>query len=368
MKEVLKIPLKATLYRHQQSACRFACERFGILPSETHSNGVALLMEMGCGKTITSIAIVGILYQYRYIRRILITAPLSILSVWEQEFAHFAAFPYQLTVLKGSSSQKKEQLSKLHGNDLQIAVVNYESAWRLEKDLLAFHAALIIADEAHKIKENRTSQSKAMHHLGDQARYKLLLTGTLITNKELDVFSQYRFLNKEIFGTSFYAFRSRYFDMCGYGNHIPVFRKQMMDEFLQKLHSVAYRVTKAECLDLPQITEEIRTVELEPKAMKLYKQLEKLCGACRFGNFGSKCADKNAAFIADDRRLSHRRCRKYHFCQHSKTGCSVRYSGHHACRRKKAGHSGKVCTGTGRHSGTAETKTDWLCVCAWRCF
>ena len=263
MKEVLKIPLKATLYRHQQSACRFACERFGILPSETHSNGVALLMEMGCGKTITSIAIVGILYQYRYIRRILITAPLSILSVWEQEFARFAAFPYQLTVLKGSSSQKKEQLSKLHGNDLQIAVVNYESAWRLEKELLAFDADLIIADEAHKIKE----------------RYKLLLTGTLITNKELDVFSQYRFLNKEIFGTSFYAFRSRYFDMCGYGNHIPVFRKQMMDEFLQKLHSVAYRVTKAECLDLPQITEEIRTVELEPKAMKLYKQLEKECFA-----------------------------------------------------------------------------------------
>lgn len=240
MKEVLKIPLKATLYRHQQSACRFACERFGILPSETHSNGVALLMEMGCGKTITSIAIVGILYQYRHIRRILITAPLSILSVWEQEFARFAAFPYQLTVLKGSSTQKKEQLSKLHGNDLQIAVVNYESAWRLEKELLAFDADLIIADEAHKIKENRTSQSKAMHHLGDQARYKLLLTGTLITNKELDVFSQYRFLNKEIFGTSFYAFRSRYFDMCGYGNHVPVFKKSLLEEFLQKLHSVAY--------------------------------------------------------------------------------------------------------------------------------
>lgn len=38
---------------------------------------------------------------------------------------------------------------------------------------------------------------------------------------------------------------------------------------------IAYRVTKAECLDLPQITEKIRTVELEPKAMKLYKQLEK---------------------------------------------------------------------------------------------
>ena len=30
MKEILKIPIKANLYRHQQNACRFACERFGI--------------------------------------------------------------------------------------------------------------------------------------------------------------------------------------------------------------------------------------------------------------------------------------------------------------------------------------------------
>lgn len=60
MKEILKIPIKANLYQHQQNACKFACERFGILPSEVHSNGVALLMEMGCGKTITSIAIAGI--------------------------------------------------------------------------------------------------------------------------------------------------------------------------------------------------------------------------------------------------------------------------------------------------------------------
>lgn len=206
MKEILKIPIKANLYQHQQNACQFACKRFGILPTEVHSNGVALLMEMGCGKTITSIAIAGILQQYRNIKKILITAPLSILGVWEQEFAHFADFPYQLTVLKGSSSQKKEQLENLHGNTLQIAVVNYESAWRLEKELLTFDADLIIADEAHKIKENRTSQSKAMHRLGDKAKYKLLLTGTLITNKEIDVFSQYRFLNSNIFGTSFYVF------------------------------------------------------------------------------------------------------------------------------------------------------------------
>ena len=63
--------------------------------------------------------------------------------------------------------------------------------------------------------------------------------------------------------------------MVGYGNHIPRFRKRMTDEFLQHLHSVAYRVTKDECLDLPEVTEEIRTVELESAAMKLYRELER---------------------------------------------------------------------------------------------
>ena len=32
------------------------------------------------------------------------------------------------------------------------------------------------------------------------------------------------------------------------------------------MHSIAFRVTKEECLDLPEVTEEIRMVDLEPKA------------------------------------------------------------------------------------------------------
>lgn len=268
------MPVKAKPYAHQYKAFEFACTKFGILPGE-FSSGVALLMEMGTGKTITSIGIAGILYQFGKIRRVLVVAPLSILGVWEEEFSRFADYPYTLTVLKGPSSKKVETLHTVGRNGLQIVVVNYESAWRIEKELLTFDADLIIADEAHKLKEVRTSQSKAMHHFGDKARYKLLLTGTVITNRELDVFSQYRYLNRKVFGDSFYVFRNRYFDMVGYGNHIPRFRNYMLDDFLQRMHSIAFRVTKEECLDLPGITEEVRTVELEPKAMKIYKELQK---------------------------------------------------------------------------------------------
>lgn len=271
----LLMPIKANPYEHQIKAFGFVCGLFGIFNAPYYSRGAALLMEMGCGKTITSIAVAGALYQFGKINRILIVAPLSILGVWDEEFEKFVDFPYTLTVLKGSSSKKKEQLEEVSDKGLQIVVVNYESAWRLERELLRYNADLILADEGHKIKSAQTSVSKSMHALGDRARYRMLLTGTLITNKEIDVFSQYRFINSDIFGTSFYAFRNRYFDMLGYGNHTPVFRKYLREDFLKKMHSVAYRVTKAECLDLPEITEEIRTVELEPKAMKLYSNLEK---------------------------------------------------------------------------------------------
>ena len=273
--ESLLMPVKARPYYHQTQAFDFACEKFGLTAPTCSSNGVALLMEMGTGKTLTSIGITGALYQFGKVNRVLICCPLSIVGVWQQEFERFADFPYNLTILSGSSTKKKEMLSVVPDEGLQIVVVNYESTWRIQESIEGFHPDLIICDEAHKIKEARTAQSRCLHRLGDEAKYKLLLTGTVITNKELDVFSQYRFLNRNIYGSSFYQFRNRYFDMVGYGNHIPRFKSYMRDDFLKRLHSIAFRVTKEECLDLPDVIEEVRTVELEPKAMKMYQELER---------------------------------------------------------------------------------------------
>ena len=239
------------------------------------SRGAALLMEMGTGKSLTAIAITGALSQAGRIRRVLVVAPLSILVVWEEEFQKFAAFPYVLAVLSGSSAKKLDTLRHMNGTALQVVVVNYESAWRLEKALTAWHPDLIIADEGHKIKTHNIAASKAMHRMGAKASYRLLLTGTVITNKAIDVFSQYKFLNPAIYGNSFYAFRNRYFDMVGYGNHTPVLKKSMEGELTEKLHRISYRATKAECLDLPETTDVIRQIELEPAALRIYRGLVK---------------------------------------------------------------------------------------------
>lgn len=215
----------------------------------------------------------GTLFKTEKIKKLLIVCPLSICGVWEEEFSKFADFDYNLKILKGSLEKKIETLYSLEGRALQIAVVNYESVWRIEKQIKNWHPDMIICDESHKIKSHNIAASKSLHKLGEKACYKMILTGTAITNKAIDIFSQYKFLEPRIFGKSFYTFRNHYFDMVGYGLHTPVLKESMKDELKNKIHSIAFVAKKSECLDLPETTDIVRYVELEPYAMNTYKHL-----------------------------------------------------------------------------------------------
>lgn len=213
------------------------------------------------------------MYMAGKIKKALIVAPLSIVNVWQEELEKFAAFPYNAVILEGTMHKKQDALAHMTGEALQIVIVNYESAWRMETGLIKFDADIIIADEGHKIKTHSTRQSKSLHKLGAKAKYRMLLTGTVITNKAIDIFSQYKFINPGIFGESFYVFRSRYFDMVGYGNHTPFLKKSMEQDLMDRLHSIAFRITKAECLDLPETTDIVRHIKLEASAEKIYRSL-----------------------------------------------------------------------------------------------
>jgi len=239
------------------------------IPNE---KGVALLMEMGCGKSITTIAIVGRAYLNGHIKRLLIVAPKSIVNVWEDEFSKFADFTYTLSVLNGSSSKKIEKLKEISVEGLQVAVINYESVMKIEKEIEKWKPDFIVADESTKIKNPTTKTSKSIHRISKKCSYKMILTGSPITQNPLDLFSQYKMLDESIFGTSFYAFKNKY-AVLGFFNQPIGFKN--MPEFIKKAHSIAYRITKEEALDLPDTIDEIYPVVLETKSMKLYKQFVK---------------------------------------------------------------------------------------------
>ena len=228
---------------------------------------------------MTAIATIGAGYQMGHVKRVLIVAPTSVVAVWPKEFNDYAAFPYTIRTLLGDKAKRLKDLDDLVRfpyRHLKVAVINYESTWRddIFEALQDYDADLIICDESQRIKTHDAAQSKAIHQLGDKARYKLILSGTPVQNEAVDIFSQYRFLDPSIFGDNFYAFRGRYCVMGGF-NKKQIVQYRDLDTLIQKEHSIAYRVTKDEALDLPEQTFENRYITLDKKERNIYDKLRR---------------------------------------------------------------------------------------------
>ena len=213
------------------------------------------------------------------VKRVLIVAPTSVVAVWPREFADYAAFPYTIRTLLGTREKRLKDLSDLERfpyKHLKVAVINYEAARGDEvfEALQQYDADLIICDESQRIKTHDAAQSKAMHQLGDRARYKLILSGTPVQNEAVDIFSQYRFLDPSIFGDNFYAFRGRYCEMGGF-NRKQIVRYKDLDTLIRKQNSISYRVTKEDALDLPEQTFENRVVPMNKKERSIYDKLRR---------------------------------------------------------------------------------------------
>ena len=228
---------------------------------------------------MTAIAIAGAAYAAGKIERLLVVAPTSVVAVWPKELQEYAEFKYTCRTLLGDKASRLKQLSDLEKfpfKALKVAVINYESTWRdgIFEALQEFDAGMIIADESQRIKTHDAAQSKAMHQLGDQARYKLILSGTPVQNNAIDIYSQYRFLDPTVFGKNFYQFRNRYAIMGGFNRRQIVGYKDM-DDLIRREHSIAFRITKEEAIDLPEQTFEVRHIQMDKKLADLYQRIKR---------------------------------------------------------------------------------------------
>lgn len=221
----------------------------------------------------------GAMYLAGVVKRVLIVAPTSVVAVWPNELKDYADFPFTVETLledKGKCAKKLSDLQTYPFQKLKVAVINYEKTWRdgFKEALLGFDADLIVCDESQRIKGHDSKQSKAMWELGDKARYKMILSGTPVQNNVTDIWSQYRFLDRTIFGDLYYPFQNRYCQMHSVFKS-KVVRTLHEEELVEKEHSIAFRVTKEEALDLPEQTFETRTIVMSKKERQIYDALKR---------------------------------------------------------------------------------------------
>jgi superfamily II DNA or RNA helicase len=184
---------------HQIDAALFALQT-PFLP------GVILADEVGLGKTIEAGIVISQYWAERR-RSILIIAPSSLRQQWQQELHEKFLIPS--TIL---DSKSKDQLLKSVGSPSpQVLICSYEFALRHENSLLR-HWDLIVADEAHRLRNFWTGKTKAAEAVSEilrNAHKSVLLTATPLQNRLEELFGLVSVFDPDYF-YSLDAFRERY--------------------------------------------------------------------------------------------------------------------------------------------------------------
>jgi SNF2 family DNA or RNA helicase len=242
--------------------------------------GCVLNLDMGCGKSKVAVDLIG---NFRFQNTLLI-APLSVVDgVWANQFKTHCPVPMEICVLgnKAGSVAKKQKLaedarSRARSRNVPcVVIINYESVWLEPFGSWALKAPWdgLVLDECHKIKAAGGKASMYCAKLGRHIERRLGLTGTLMPHSPLDVYGIYRCLEPGLFGTSQTSFKAKYAIQGGYGGYqIVGWRNQ--EELNEKIYSIAFRVTKDEVLDLPEVQHIRQSCVLSGKAREIYSELE----------------------------------------------------------------------------------------------
>ena len=144
----------------------------------------ALFMDMGTGKTITSLKIAE---KWKCSKLIVICLK-SKIQDWVDEIEEETYF------IKG-----------------EYMVINFESVWRTTKALdFCDSNTMIIIDESHKIKNPKAKVSQYIKFLGKLTHYKLVLTGTPQNQQYYDYWMQMGFIESPVYDIPLRDFENWY--------------------------------------------------------------------------------------------------------------------------------------------------------------
>jgi len=232
----MKHEIQTALLPHQQTAlAKFGRMRVG-----------ALFMEMGTGKTLTALT-----WAFRKIdsgraKHLIWLCPVSVKLTIQNEMLKHADL--DIYVFGGST---KAKTLKPH----DVYIIGSESLSSSPRVLEAFNALLegsvLVVDESHMFKRVFTERTKQLLRNAWKASYRMILTGTPITNGIEDLYSQFTFLSKRILGYN--HFREFSFYHLVYTDDWPrrVSYRCNKDYIMARIAPYTYQMKKNECLDLP---------------------------------------------------------------------------------------------------------------------
>jgi SNF2 family DNA or RNA helicase len=257
----------------------------------------ALFLEMGTGKTKVTVDSIAYLYEIGEIDTVLIIAPKGVYENWiKNEIPKHMPDRFEKFIVKWQpnfTKKFKTELSEIATREkrkedrLHILVMNVEAlSTRKGLEVATYYLKqnpdnMIVVDESTTIKNKGAERTKSIISLGELGKYKRILTGSPVTKSPLDLFSQCRFLHKDMLGfDSFYAFRNRYAITkrltFGGKSFEQIVGYRRIDELQERIQDTSSRILKEDCLDLPSKLYQKRYVPLSADQKRVYDQMKTL--------------------------------------------------------------------------------------------
>lgn len=218
-----KIKYWNTLYKHQKEAVAYAICDF--------KGKIYLADEMGVGKSLSAVCITHYLLLLKKIQNVLILCPASLQKDWVKNF-------------------------KEKGILANIDVYSYDKAKNDFKEIKKKQYHIVIADEAHCIKDTKTQRYKKLAPILKKIPFKVFISGTPTVNRCDELYAPLSILHPKIFNRK-KKFMDRYYNKISRKCRIP-------NEISLILPLFGFvRRTKTEVLNLPP--KKINIVEIRDK-------------------------------------------------------------------------------------------------------
>ncbi|MDP2336398.1 MAG: DEAD/DEAH box helicase [Bacteroidota bacterium] len=238
--------INAELYNYQKEGIEFALFRKAAIIAD----------EMGLGKTIQAIGTAVLKKQIFGFKKVLVVCPASLKGQWKKEIEKFSE--EKALIVEGFPDEREKQY---RDTEHLFFIVNYETILR---DQLAINKAgidLLVLDEAQRAKNYETKTAASIKRL--DSKHVLIITGTPIENRLIDIFSIVSIIDPQFFGPLWeFSYQHCLFDperrdkINGYYN---------LQQLHRKLGQILIRREKRKVLDqLPNVQQTNIPVNLSP--------------------------------------------------------------------------------------------------------
>jgi SNF2 family DNA or RNA helicase len=178
------------------------------------------------------------------------------------------------TVVSGTKKRRGKLYEAYRNNSSDILILSYETL-RADIDEFNFDYDVLIVDEAHRLRNYQTKQSKALLSMSKRAQHVFALTGTPAVNHPADVYGLLRLLRPQKY-SSYWNFVERYFGYTTsrFGRQVLSLKPHMVDEFTDVLNTVSVQRKRSDVMQwIPPITHRQIPLELSDTQKRYYTQL-----------------------------------------------------------------------------------------------